>query len=89
MFPLVIPLVVRIHFVPFQYTLPVPLVHSTVTVYADDVGNVVLISPFIVIAKRVSFGSVYFASYSLSLLNIITHIVISIISIKSVSFLFY
>ena len=86
--PFVIPLVVRIHLVPFHSTLPVPLVHSTVPVYALVVGNVVLFSPFIVIAKKVSLGAVYFASYSLSLLNIIIHIVISIVSIKSVSFLF-
>ncbi|UKI28539.1 MAG: hypothetical protein L6V78_06440 [Clostridium sp.] len=86
MLPFVIPLVVRIHLVPFHSTLPVPVVHSTVPVYALVVGNVVLISPLIVIAKRVSFGSMYFASYSLSLLNIIIHIVISIVSIKKCFF---
>ena len=71
MLPLVIPLVVRTHLVPFHSTLPVPVVHFTLVSYAAVVGNVVLISPLIVIAKRVSFGSMYFASYSLSLLNII------------------
>ena len=61
MLPLVIPLVVRIHFEPLRSNLPVPLVHSTVPVYAGDVGNVVLISPSIVIANVVS-GAFHFAS---------------------------
>ena len=61
--PLVIPLVVRTHLVPFHSTLPVPVVHSTLVSYAAVVGNVVLISPFIVIARVVS-GAFHFASYN-------------------------